>query len=121
MSMRWAAQFSVGLALLAGLPVGAVGGSDARINPACRTGGAIVQESGPISEYDAKWPVKGGTLGQEYAEFGSRHPGKYHVGVDIAAPEGTPVYAMVEGSSPMLERLIYPKRILKRTIIAWGR
>ncbi|MGH8579734.1 MAG: peptidoglycan DD-metalloendopeptidase family protein, partial [Gammaproteobacteria bacterium] len=63
----------------------------------------MVQESGPISEYDAKWPVKGGTLGQGYAEFGSVHRDKYdvgvdyHVGVDIAALEGTPIYAVAEG------------------------
>ncbi len=97
MSMRWAAQFSVGLALLAGPPVRAGAGSGAPISPVCGTRGAIVRDSDPITEYSAKWPVRIGALGQDYAEFGSVHPDKYHVGVDIAAPEGTPVYAMVEG------------------------
>lgn len=47
------------------------------------------------------WPVRSGTLS---SHFGPRN-GSFHDGIDIAAPEGTPVYAARDG------RVIYSDQI----------
>jgi lipoprotein NlpD len=48
-----------------------------------------------------RWPTRAGTLS---SRFGPRQ-GSFHDGIDIAAPEGTPVYAVCDG------RVIYSDEI----------
>jgi lipoprotein NlpD len=47
----------------------------------------------PVGERRFLWPMRVGTL---TSRFGPRN-GSFHDGIDIAAPEGTPVYAAREG------------------------
>ncbi len=55
----------------------------------------------PSAGRELVWPIRIGTLS---SHFGPRN-GSFHDGIDIAAPEGTPVYAAREG------RVIYSDRI----------
>ena len=55
----------------------------------------------PPAESGFRWPMRTGSLS---SHFGPRN-GSYHDGIDIAAPEGTPVYAARDG------RVIYSDKI----------
>ncbi len=61
--------------------------------PSARSSSSPKAYSSSTSPGKLLWPVPGGVL---YSGFGPRN-GKFHEGIDISAPEGTPVLAVDDG------------------------
>lgn len=79
---------------LAGGPAAAGSGGPAGPSPGAGTSAPLAEDATPSPRWNGKmrWPLKG----MLYRGFGVRQ-GQRHDGIDISAPEGTPVLAAAEG------------------------